>query len=129
MPINQLLEWMGTLFALLAATIAAWAGGDITKKGQLPELPKAPGATQPAAPTPPPAAPVTFGNGTHQVGVDIRAGTYRTPGPERSYCFWRRLDRNQEWIDFGSSSGPIVVVIRSTDWGFESSGCKPWKRR
>ena len=95
----------------------------------LPELPKAPGATQPAAPTPPPAAPVTFGNGTHQVGVDIRAGTYRTPGPERSYCFWRRLDRNQEWIDFGSSSGPIVVVIRSTDWGFESSGCKPWKRR
>lgn len=85
-------------------------------------------STPTATPTPKPSF-ATFGDGTWQVGKDIKPGTYRTrqgsPG-----CYWARLK------GFGGSVGdilandntddPAIVTISSSDKGFDSRGCGTW---
>src|SRR5258708_4194526 len=70
-----------------------------------------------------------FGDGTYQVGKDIKPGTYRTrvgsPG-----CYYARLS------GFGGSFGeimannntdaPAIVTIAATDKGFQSQNCGTW---
>lgn len=84
----------------------------------------------PPPPTEPPPVFRTFGDGTWEVGVDIKAGTYRLREPA-FFCYWARLR------GFDGSLGDIianenladafgVVTIRSGDAGFESSGCDEW---
>lgn len=71
----------------------------------------------------------TFGSGTWRVGSEIPAGTYRTR-QSTSGCYWARLkgfSGNLSDIlanDFGS--GYMVVTIKATDKGFESSRCGRW---
>jgi hypothetical protein len=73
------------------------------------------------------AAPTaTFGDGTHRVGRDIPAGTYRAPKANDG-CYWARL-RNFTGslggiIANGNTSGPEIVRIRRTDRGFQSARC------
>lgn len=93
--------------------------------------PVRPTPTPVPAPTPTPAPTFrTFGDGIFEVGVDIRAGTYRLREPA-GFCYWARLKgfdgtlsdiiANQNVVDaYG------VVTIKSTDAGFESSGCDQW---
>lgn len=75
------------------------------------------------------AAYTTFGNGTHRVGRDIPAGTYRTRRPATN-CYWARLSGfSGEFRDIKAnsfSSGYQVVTIRTADVGFESSRCGTW---
>lgn len=93
-----------------------------------------PAATLPPVTAPPPTqAPSafrTFGDGTWEVGVDIKAGTYRLREPA-FFCYWARLR------GFDGSLGDIianenlsdafgVVTIKSGDTGFESNGCDEW---
>lgn len=72
----------------------------------------------------------TFGNGVHVVGEDIEAGTWRTEGG--SNCYWARLSGMSgdfgDLIANGLPDGPATVEIRSSDVGFESSGCGEWQR-
>ncbi len=87
-------------------------------------------------PTPlvtPTAAPtskfLTFGDGTFNVGTDIKAGTYRTrvasPG-----CYWERLKgfsgTMTDIIANDNTDAPAVVTIAASDKGFQSSGCGTW---
>jgi hypothetical protein len=85
----------------------------------------------------PTAAPTAGGNvatiddGTWIVGDEIRPGTYRLREPAL-FCYWARLN------GFGGGLNAIiandnvtgygVVTIRSTDRGFETSGCGTWSR-
>ena len=75
------------------------------------------------------SANASFGDGTHRVGTDIAPGTYRAPGGE--WCSWARLS------GFGGGADDIlgfsapytasqIVTIRSSDAGFETSGCGQW---
>lgn len=73
------------------------------------------------------SALTTFGDGTHRVGRDVPAGTYRTRGG--TSCYWARLRNFSELngiLANENASGPAVVTIKRTDRGFESTGCGTW---
>ena len=76
-----------------------------------------------------PSPDVSFGDGTWIVGADIAPGTYKTPGPTNTLCYWERLSgfggTMDEVTGHGDSyGGPAVVTITDTDEGFMSSGCE-----
>jgi hypothetical protein len=103
----------------------------------LPSIEPAPTATVKPQPTPAPTAtPVppptflTFGDGTFQVGTDVKPGTYRLRDAPL-FCYWARLK------GFDGTLGEIianenlsdafgVVTIKASDVGFESTGCDEW---
>ena len=70
-----------------------------------------------------------FVDGTHRVGSDIEAGTYRTrkgsPG-----CYYSRLrgfsGELGDIVANDNTSGPAVVTISPTDAGFDSKRCGTW---
>jgi hypothetical protein len=91
-----------------------------------------PAATQPPAPTPTPTPSfANFGDGTYQVGKDIKAGTYRTrigsPG-----CYYARLKGFGGSIDDiianDNTDAPAVVTIKASDKGFMSQNCGTWTK-
>lgn len=103
----------------------------VTKAGAA----SAPAASS-AAPAAPAAGPATsFGDGTHVVGQDIEAGTYKTAGPSSSSfgaCYWARLSNTSGEFDAiitnGVPTGQATVTIRSGDAAFETSGCQTWTK-
>jgi hypothetical protein len=75
------------------------------------------------------ATAVRFGDGTHLVGRDIPARTYRA-ATANDGCYWARL-RNfsgglNSIISNANPSGPELVTIKSTDRGFETARCGTW---
>jgi Fibronectin type III domain len=88
----------------------------------------------PPLPSPPPP-PVTFGGGTYRVGVDIPAGTYRSPRSTSDWCYWERLSGFSGDFDdiiandFIDGTGPFVVTILPSDRGFfAESVCGTWTK-
>ena len=74
-----------------------------------------------------PAVPTaTPGDGVWRVGVDIKPGTYRSPGGDA--CYWARLNgfAGNSQIEIHLGSGPTMVTINPTDVGFESRKCGNW---
>ena len=73
-----------------------------------------------------------FGDGTHQIGPSLPAGTYRTradiPG-----CYWERLSGFSgglsDVIAYNFSEFHQVVTIAPTDVGFTSDGCETWTKQ
>jgi hypothetical protein len=81
---------------------------------------------------PTPAGPAaTFGDGTHIVGTDIAAGTYRNSSSS-GYCYWERLSgfggSFDEIIANGLATYRQVVTIKETDAGFSSTDCGTWSQ-
>lgn len=72
----------------------------------------------------------TFGDGQHQVGVDIIAGTYHTDGG--SSCYWEK-STGGEGIDgiIGNDnvSGPVTLTIEPSVKFFKASRCGTWTKR
>ena len=71
-----------------------------------------------------------FGDGTHIVGADIRAGTYRNTGGE--FCYWERLSGFSGDFDEILANGTLegvsgVVTVKASDRGFSSQGCGRWQ--
>lgn len=101
----------------------------------------APATTDPAiAPAVPatlviPGPKVTVGEGKYQVGVDVVAGRYKTPGPIADdalpMCTWSRNKDDSgsvESVIAGNvTQGPAVVTIRSGEF-FELHGSCVWTR-
>ena len=86
------------------------------------------GLFSPTATRPPPPA-TTFGSGIWSVGKDIAPGTYRNNSWEHG-CYWARLGGfSGELSDIIANSfsfSPQIVTIKSSDDGFESTGCGSW---
>lgn len=83
------------------------------------------------APRPAPAVAMA-GDGTYEVGVDVRPGTYVSATPESGNCYWARMtggDGIDNIIDNNNSSGRSVVTIKKGDKLFESNGCSDWTKR
>jgi len=81
-------------------------------------------------PAPPPETAMA-GDGTYEVGVDVKPGTYVSPAPSDS-CYWARMkagDGVDNIIDNDNNSGQSVVTIKAGDKFFESSGCSDWTKR
>lgn len=82
-----------------------------------------------------PAGPVSeFGNGTYEVGTDIKPGKYKTAGPAQDdymkMCYWSRSKNSSG--DFGSiitngtTQGPDVVTTNKGEI-LKASGSCTWK--
>lgn len=84
-----------------------------------------PGATRAPAPA---GKSRIGGNGIFRVGADIEPGTYRSPGPTKSACYWARLDARDEILDNGLSGGPSVVNVLPTDAAVETANCQPFTK-
>lgn len=96
------------------------------------------GTAADATTTPPPQQPAgpaaTMGSGTYQVGVDVLAGQYKTPGPGSDNplpCYWsRNKDDSGELTSIIANSvvqGPGSVTVNDGEF-IELSGDCTWTR-
>jgi hypothetical protein len=79
--------------------------------------------------TPRPAERVrTFGEGTWQVGTELRPGTYRATAD--ASCSWARLGEPigtlEQTLGSAVGAGPRLVTIGRKDLAFRSTGCGRW---
>lgn len=89
-----------------------------------------PKPTPQLTPKPTPAGPATtFGSGTHIVGIDIAAGTYRNSDSSGG-CYWERLSgfggTFEEVISNNFTEYLQIVTIKPSDAGFTSQDCGTW---
>ena len=73
----------------------------------------------------------TISDGIHEVGVDVKAGKYKTSVPEGEYCYWER-SRGEDDISDSTSiykEGParLSVTLKKGEL-FETEDCGTWKR-
>jgi len=83
--------------------------------------------TSTSTPTETKPAVASFGNGTHIVGTDIKAGTYRSSG--KSTCYWARQKGFGGQLDdiiANGNNSPEIVTIAVSDAAFQTSGCGQW---
>lgn len=77
------------------------------------------------------SGPVTsFSDGTHRVGSDIQAGTYRNSGT--TSCYWARLSGFSGTTDSilanANPDGQAIVTISDSDAAFQSQRCGTWQK-
>jgi hypothetical protein len=89
----------------------------------------------PAAPAKPPGPATLISDGTYQVGVDMAAGRYKTPGPTDDLfrnCYWQRTrdDSGQfgSIIANGNTQGPGSVTVKTGEF-FQTSGGCTWTKQ
>jgi hypothetical protein len=89
-----------------------------------------PGAKVTVTAKPPGPAVGIAEDGTWLVGVDVKAGTYRSSNS--GDCYWARLKNTNGDLDSilaNGNGGNQVVTIKRTDKAFESAnGCAPWTK-
>lgn len=90
-------------------------------------------ATRSVKPKPTPIAPATIGDGTWEVGTEVKPGRYRTPGAVKGIfelCIWTIKSSDSpdaRVIDFGTSNvdEPNRAVLKRGQF-FDTSGCETW---
>lgn len=115
----------------LGGSPSAQTGTSAQPTRQAPQPPaeqQVPAAVVPQAP----AGPATqAGDGTYQVGTDIAAGQYKTPGPDKTAvipsCYWSRLkDDSGEFSAIIANNvvqGPGSVTVKKGEYLELSGGC------
>jgi hypothetical protein len=111
------------------AVIAIVIGSASAGSGAEPAATSAPAVDSPAGQEPAVVAkkaPKTYGEGTYEVGVDIKAGKYKTSGGTN--CYFARLSSldGGDIIDNNLSDGPMIASIKKTDKAIEFSGECSW---
>jgi hypothetical protein len=73
----------------------------------------------------------TISDGIHEVGVDVKAGKYKTSVPEGELCYWDRSrdDSGDSTITQVLQEGPShqSVTLKKGE-SFETEDCGTWKR-
>jgi hypothetical protein len=73
----------------------------------------------------------TISDGMHEVGVDVKAGQYKTSVPEGASCYWERSrdDSGDSTIANELQDGPArqSVTIKKGEF-FKTEDCGTWKR-
>lgn len=127
---------MSTVLAVVgvAVVITLLATGD----GDTSSTPPAPTTTitvtEPVIvsdPDPEPAGDLTgsiSGDGTYEVGVDMRPGTYRSV--DNFGCYWQvsRDPNGSDILSNDNTDGAAIVTVRRGQF-FTSQGCDDWSRR
>lgn len=100
----------------------------------MPASPSAPiteTVTQTVTKTPNHGAPATkFGNGTFEVGFDVKSGRYHTGGPAqgvRNGCVWKRTQPGGGVIAQGTAFGPLTINTHDGEL-MTATGCQQWVR-
>jgi len=82
---------------------------------------------------PKPKGPATTvaGDGEYLVGSDMKAGTYRTAGPDGSLCYWERAKDSTGDFDSiianNNLQGSGRVTVRKGEV-FKTTGCQKWAK-
>jgi hypothetical protein len=101
-----------------------------TQAAQTQSQPTQQQATAAPTATPKPAF-ATFGDGTWQVGKDIKSGTYRTRQGSAG-CYYARLSgfggSLSEILSNDNTDDPAIVTIAASDKGFQSQNCGTWTK-
>ncbi|MEV0842003.1 hypothetical protein AB0I55_20885 [Actinocatenispora sera] len=139
------------VLCLFGSVLVAAVGGDDGPKAAAPsdattqaaaDAPDTtePETTEPDSPSPSPAPKKTkpagpagtFGDGQWLVGRDIKAGTYRTAGPEDNgvgLCYWERAKNASGELDAiianGDPTGPANLTVNDGEY-VKSTGCQTW---
>ncbi|MEV7541897.1 hypothetical protein [Streptomyces sp. NPDC089915] len=127
---HRLLTGSGALLALVALT--ACTGGEAGGGANSPKPQKsaAAGAPAPASPSQGGKTAAIRGNGTVQVGSDVKPGTYRSTG-NKSGCYWERAKDASGDTDSITANdnveGTAYVTLTASDKVFKSTGCKDWE--
>jgi hypothetical protein len=101
----------------------------VTKTAEAKPASKAPSPKKTTEPEP----KSTISNGIHEVGVDVKAGQYKTNVPEGELCYWERSRGADDISDSTSTStykeGPArqSVTLKKGE-SFETEDCGTWKR-
>ncbi|MFC9123246.1 hypothetical protein ACFTXO_26185 [Streptomyces sp. NPDC057067] len=110
----------------------------VTKEVQVPgptvTVTKTATVTAPPPKPPKPKGPPTTveGDGEYLVGEDMKAGTYKTAGPEGSFgCYWERASNASGEFDAiianGTLDGSGRVTVNKGEV-FKSTRCQEWKK-
>lgn len=71
------------------------------------------------------------GDGTYQVGKDVKPGTYRTTGNTDDMCYWERAKDASGDMDSllanDNVTGSSYVTVKASDKLFKSEGCHDWE--
>lgn len=77
------------------------------------------------------ARPALSGDGSYQVGKDIKPGTYRTTGNTDGMCYWERARDASGEIDSllanDNVTGTGYATVKATDKLFKSRDCEDWE--
>lgn len=125
-------------FLLLIVVVAGCNTAAVSAGWQTATTPTGASAAAPKpAPAPKPAGPATTAtDGTYQVGTDIAAGRYKTPGPGADSvihdCYWARTKDDSgdltAIIANGNAQGPGSVTIKAGEF-FQTSGGCTWTKQ
>ncbi|MFI1337196.1 hypothetical protein ACH4U7_45225 [Streptomyces sp. NPDC020845] len=78
----------------------------------------------------PKAEPAIGGDGTFQVGSDVKPGTYMSTDNTDGMCYWERAKDSSGETDSlianDNVMGNAYVTIKASDKIFKSNGCKDW---
>lgn len=111
----------GVLLAALA--LAATGAGVVAQQDPTPSPSPSPTTTTTAALAP------NARDGVFQVGRDLAAGTYRTPG-DAAGCYWARLSdatgSSRSILANGNTSGPGIVQVLASDAFVQFRGACTW---
>lgn len=118
---------------ILTGAVACNAGTDGPHQPLNATTTQPPTSTSPSQPsTPSQQAPAgSVGDGTYLVGSDIKAGQYKTDGPDKNAvipnCYWARMKDNSGAITSiianNNSAGPDRVTVSSGEYLQLSGGC------
>ncbi|MDX3230754.1 hypothetical protein [Streptomyces sp. ME19-01-6] len=79
----------------------------------------------------PKAKPALGGDGTFQVGSDVKPGTYMSTDNTDGMCYWERAKDSSGETDSlianDNVMGNAYVTIKASDKIFKSNGCKDWE--
>ncbi|MGY0061037.1 hypothetical protein ACWY4P_31600 [Streptomyces sp. LZ34] len=79
----------------------------------------------------PKAEAAISGEGTFQVGSDVKPGTYRSTDNTDGMCYWERAKDSSGETDSlianDNVMGSAYVTIKASDKIFKSNGCKGWE--
>jgi hypothetical protein len=69
----------------------------------------------------------TISDGIYEVGVDVKAGQYKTNVPEGAICYWDRSRDDKGDYELKEGPARLSVTIKKGE-SFETEDCGTWKR-
>lgn len=96
---------------------------------------KPPTTSDKAKPNTKKAKPTTYKSGVYEVGKEIKAGKYKTRGPNKDdvipQCVWSRLKglggELNDIIANGIVEGPATIVVKKSDKAIKFDGSCKWE--
>jgi hypothetical protein len=120
------------LFVCIGGIVAA-TGGNAPRNAAVAPVPDDTSAPAASAPAKAPATAATVGEGSWEVGTEVKPGTYTTTVGADSHCYWARLKAFDGDFDAIIANGNLDsgehgrITVKKTDKGLQLDGDCVWK--